>query len=50
MNKPRLAWAITSSGHYIEECLGFLPTLDDAELTVVALIPMHSLETMSLCQ
>lgn len=28
MDKPRLAWAITGSGHYIEECLDFLLTLD----------------------
>ena len=32
MNKPRLAWAITGSGHYIEECLDFLLTLDDVDL------------------
>jgi dihydromethanopterin reductase (acceptor) len=32
MNKSRLAWAITGSGHYIEECLDFLLTLDDADL------------------
>ncbi|MDI1230056.1 MAG: flavoprotein [Methylobacter sp.] len=32
MNKARLAWAITGSGHYIEECLNFLMTLDDVDL------------------
>ena len=32
MNKPRLAWAITGSGHYIEECLDFLLTLDNVDL------------------
>jgi len=32
MNKPRLAWAITGSGHYIEECLDFLLTLTDVDL------------------
>ena len=32
MNKPRLAWAITGSGHYIEECLEFLLTLTDVDL------------------
>jgi flavoprotein len=32
MNKPRLAWAITGSGHYIEECLEFLLTLKDVDL------------------
>lgn len=31
MNKPRLAWAITGSGHYIKECLDFLLTLDAAD-------------------
>ena len=32
MNKPRLAWPITGSGHYIEACLEFLLTLDDVDL------------------
>ena len=32
MKKPRLAWALTGSGHYIEECLNFLLTLDDVDL------------------
>ena len=32
MDKPRLAWAITGSGHYIEECLDFLLTLDNIDL------------------
>ena len=32
MNKPRLAWAITGSGHYIEDCLNFLLTLDEVDL------------------
>lgn len=34
MHKPRLAWAITGSGHYIEECLDFLLTLDDVDLYI----------------
>jgi dihydromethanopterin reductase (acceptor) len=34
MIKPRLAWAITGSGHYIEECLNFLMTLDDVDLYI----------------
>lgn len=34
MKKPRLAWAITGSGHYIEECLAFLLTLDDVDLYI----------------
>jgi flavoprotein len=34
MNKPRLAWAITGSGHYIKECLDFLLTLDDVDLYI----------------
>lgn len=34
MNKPRLAWAITGSGHYIEECLSFLLTLDCVDLYI----------------
>lgn len=31
-NQPRLAWAITGSGHYIEECLEFLLTLENVDL------------------
>jgi dihydromethanopterin reductase (acceptor) len=34
MDKPRLAWAITGSGHYIEECLAFLLTLKDVDLYI----------------
>jgi flavoprotein len=32
MTQPRLAWGITGSGHYIEECLEFLLTLDHVDL------------------
>lgn len=32
MTTPRLAWAITGSGHYIEECLEFIMTLDHVDL------------------
>jgi len=32
MNPPRLAWAITGSGHYIEECLEFVLSLDHVDL------------------
>lgn len=32
MKAPRLAWAITGSGHFIEECLEFLLTLDNVDL------------------
>lgn len=34
MTKPRLAWAITGSGHYIEECLAFLLTLQDVDVYI----------------
>lgn len=34
MDKPRLAWAITGSGHYIEACLDFLLTLDHVDLYI----------------
>ncbi|MDP2903818.1 MAG: flavoprotein [Methylovulum sp.] len=34
MDKPRLAWAITGSGHYIKECLDFLLTLDAVDLYI----------------
>jgi flavoprotein len=32
MKSPRLAWAITGSGHYIEQCLEFLLTLDNVDI------------------
>ena len=32
MNSQRLAWAITGSGHYIEESLAFMLTLDNVDL------------------
>lgn len=31
MKAPRLAWAITGSGHYIEECLEFMLGLDNVD-------------------
>lgn len=34
MTTPRLAWAITGSGHYIEECVEFLLTLENVDLYV----------------
>ena len=34
MQPPRLAWAITGSGHYIEECLEFILTLDNVDLYI----------------
>lgn len=34
MTQPRLAWAITGSGHYIEECLEFLLTLEHVDLYI----------------
>ncbi len=34
MQKSRLAWAITGSGHYIEECLDYILTLDDVDLYI----------------
>ncbi|MEN9897352.1 MAG: hypothetical protein RLZZ66_1001 [Pseudomonadota bacterium] len=33
-SSPRLAWAITGSGHYIEECIEFLLTLDNVDLYI----------------
>ena len=33
-NQPRLAWAITGSGHYIEECLEFILTLKNVDLYI----------------
>lgn len=32
MITPRLAWAITGSGHYIEECLDYLLSLNNVDL------------------
>jgi len=34
MAKARLAWAITGSGHYIEECLAYLLTLENVDLYI----------------
>ena len=34
MQSPRLAWAITGSGHYIEECLEFMLTLNNIDLYI----------------
>lgn len=31
-DKPRLAWAITGSGHYLEECLEIIGELADVDL------------------
>ncbi|MEY4768284.1 MAG: hypothetical protein RL637_923 [Pseudomonadota bacterium] len=36
MSSPRLAWAITGSGHYIEECVEFLLTLSQVDLYLSA--------------
>jgi len=30
--KPRLAWAVTGSGHYLEECLDIVRDLDDVDI------------------
>lgn len=30
--KPRLAWAITGSGHYLEECLDMIRGMDDVDI------------------
>lgn len=30
--KPRLAWAITGSGHYLEECLEIIRDLDNVDI------------------
>ena len=34
MTQPRLAWAMTGSGHYIEECLQFVLTLEQVDLYI----------------
>ncbi len=34
MGKSRLAWAITGSGHYIEECLDYILTLENVDLYI----------------
>lgn len=33
-NKPRIAWAITGSGHYIVECTNFLMALENVDLYI----------------
>ena len=32
MTSPRIAWAVTGSGHYIEECIDYMLTLDNVDL------------------
>jgi len=32
MQKQRLAWAITGSGHYLRECLDYLQTIDNVDV------------------
>ncbi len=34
MDKPRLAWAVTGSGHFIKECLDFMLTLERVDLFI----------------
>ncbi len=34
MHSPRIAWAITGSGHFIEECLEYAMTLDRIDLYI----------------
>jgi flavoprotein len=34
METPRLAWALTGSGHYIEECLAFMLELENVDLYI----------------
>ncbi|MCK4494412.1 MAG: flavoprotein [Methylococcales bacterium] len=34
MRQPRLAWAITGSGHYMEACLEFMLTLNNVDLYI----------------
>ncbi len=31
-NRPKIAWGITGSGHYIEECLEFILTLNNVDI------------------
>ena len=31
-DRPRLAWAVTGSGHYLEECLEIIRELDEVDL------------------
>lgn len=32
MEQPKLAWAITGSGHYVKECLDFMLSLNNVDL------------------
>lgn len=32
MTSPRIAWAITGSGHYIKECIDYMLTLENVDL------------------
>ncbi len=32
MTSPRIAWAVTGSGHFIEECIDYMLTLENVDL------------------
>ena len=32
MTSPRIAWAVTGSGHYIEECIDYMLTFENVDL------------------
>jgi dihydromethanopterin reductase (acceptor) len=52
MTHPRLAWAITGSGHYIKECLEFALTLEHVDLYIsqagVEVLKMYGIDLKSL--
>ncbi len=54
MKQPRLAWAVTGSGHYIEECIEFLLTLERVDLYLSQageeVLKMYNIDINSLRQ
>lgn len=54
MHEPRLAWAITGSGHYLEQCVDFLLTLKNVDLYISRageeVLKMYGLELDDLRQ
>lgn len=52
MDKPRLAWAVTGSGHYIRECLDFMLTLDNVDLYISQageeVLKMYGIDLMAI--
>jgi dihydromethanopterin reductase (acceptor) len=51
-DEPRLAWALTGSGHYLRECLDLLQTRSDVDLflsrAAAEVLPMYGIDLRAL--